>query len=123
MVLVDTSVWVDHLRKGNKDLAELLLAGDVACHAFVLGELACGNLRGRREIMTLLAALPTLDKAEDGEVLDFIEQHHLMGRGLGLIDVHLLASCRLTGVALWTRDVRLAEAAARLELSWVPQGA
>jgi len=123
VVLVDTSVWVDHLRKGDEDLAEVLHAGDVACHPFVLGELACGNLRGREELLALLAALPTLDKAGDGEVLDFIEQHHLMGRGLGLIDVHLLASCKLAGVVLWTRDVRLAKAASRLGLSWTPKGA
>jgi predicted nucleic acid-binding protein len=116
VVLVDTSVWGDHLRAGDDDLAELLHAGDVACHPFVVGELACGRLRNRDEILTLLSSLPVLPKAGDAEVLDFIARQHLMGRGLGLVDVHLLASCRLAHAPLWTRDRNLAKAAADLGL-------
>ena len=111
MILVDTSVWVDHLRRGSRDLATLLRDDDVACHPFVIGELACGHLRNRNEMLTLLAALPSLPKVDDDEVLTFIEDHRLTGAGLGLIDIHLLASCRLADVKLWTRDNRLAVAA------------
>ena len=97
MVLVDTSVWVDHLRQGDAILASLLEAGEVSCHPFVVGELACGAIRNRSQILRLLLALPTLAKADDDEVLAFIDRHRLMGSGLGLIDVHLLASCLLAG--------------------------
>ena len=117
MVLVDTSVWVDHLKRHDDALAALLEAGEVACHSFVVGELACGGIQNRREILSLLSALPSLSKAEDDEVLLFIDRHRLMGRGLGLIDVHLLASCMLAGVPLWTRDAKLASAAAELGLN------
>jgi len=117
MVLVDTSVWVDHLRRNNRRLGELLIAGEVACHPFVIGELACGTLRNRRQILDLLQALPSLPRAEDDEVLLFIEQHDFMRRGLGLIDVHLLASAALAGAFLWTLDTRLERAAEDLKLS------
>jgi len=117
MILVDTSVWVDHLRSGDEELARRLRADEVACHPFVIGELACGNLRNRSELLALLSALPAAPKADDAEVLAFIERHRLMGRGLGLIDVHLLASCMLGGARLWTRDARLARAAAALNVS------
>ena len=116
MILVDTSVWVDHLREGDEELAELLRADQVACHPFVIGELACGSMRNREEILTLLSALSRLAKAEDREVLEFIDRHGLMGRGLGLIDIHLLASCMLAGIGLWTRDKILAQAASRVGL-------
>jgi len=116
MVLVDTSVWVDHFRRGSDALASLLEDGEVACHPFVIGELACGNLRDREDTLALLAELPSLPKADDEEVLLFIERERLMGRGLGLLDMHLLASCALAGVPLWTRDARLAEAANALGL-------
>jgi predicted nucleic acid-binding protein len=114
VVLVDTSVWVDHLRSSVQALSDLLAAGGVACHPLVIGELACGSIRNRAEILKHLAALPSLPKASDEEVLLFIERHRLMGRGLGLVDIHLLASCLLGGVGLWTRDARLAVAAAGL---------
>lgn len=116
MILVDTSVWVNHLRQSNAILAGLLEAGEVARHPFVLGELACGGIRNRAEVLALLAALPSLPKAEDDEVLAFIEAHRLMNKGLGLIDAHLLASCALAGVSLWTADAKLAAAAAELRL-------
>lgn len=121
MILADTSVWVHHLRRGDNDLVELLHSGLAACHPFVLGELACGGIRNRKDFLGWLATLPALPKADDAEVLDFIDRHHLMNLGLGLIDVHLLASCRLAGAALWTTDKTLATAASRLDLSWAPR--
>jgi len=111
MLLADTSVWVEHLRHGEPRLAGLLTAGEVLCHPFVVGELASGNLRRRSEILDLLASLPAIGKAGDSEVLHFIEAHRLYGKGLGLVDVHLLASCVLDRRRLWTLDNRLAKAA------------
>lgn len=107
MVLVDTSVWVSHLRAGNTRLERFLNRGDVACHALIIGELACGHLKNRSEILSSLQALPMTIAAEHEEVLRFIEHRHLMGKGLGYIDVHLLASAVLTGVSLWTLDKKL----------------
>jgi len=107
MVLVDTSVWVEHFRRGNIGLDVLLIEGQAVCHPFVVGELACGNLKNRFQILSLLSALPAALVAEHEEVMQFIETHHLMGKGLGYIDVHLLASAILTGIPLWTLDKRL----------------
>ena len=119
MILVDTSVWVDHLRAGDPALAATLEAGQAMMHPFVLGELACGNLRNRQEALELLSKLPHAPTATDAEALTFIEQRALMGRGIGYIDVHLLASAALSGTALlWTRDRRLAIVAAELELAF-----
>ncbi len=119
MILVDTSVWIDHLRSGEPALATALEGGRVLMHPFVLGELACGNLENRREVLRLLGDLPAAPTATDPEALGLIERRALMGRGIGYIDVHLLASTALDGVArLWTRDRRLAAAAAELELAF-----
>jgi len=118
MVLVDTSVWIDHLRKGNPHLKVVLEEGEVMCHPFVLGELACGNLKNRDEVLSLLESLPAAKTAEDQEILAFIEFHSLMGHGLGLVDVHLLASALLSNVSLWTADRRLREAAGMLNLQY-----
>ena len=107
MVLVDTSVWVSHLRNGNTNLANLLNNGDVICHPFIVGELACGNLKNRAEILSLLQALPMSIEAEQDEVMTFIENNQLMGKGLGYIDVHLLAAASLTEVPIWTIDKKL----------------
>jgi len=107
MVLVDTSVWVSHLRHGNEDLQKLLYEGEVVSHPFIVGELACGNLKNRHEILTYLQSLPMAILAEDEEVLKFIENNQLMGKGLGYIDVHLIASAVLTNVLLWTLDKTL----------------
>ena len=115
MTLVDTSVWVDHLRNGNVRLSHLLMSETVTCHPLVIGELACGHLKQRKEVLSLLHALPMLPRVSDDEILFFIEEHRLSGRGLGLIDMHLLASCRLTGCALWTLDKELQKAAATLK--------
>ena len=89
MILVDTSVWVSHLRNGEIGLTALLNEGHVVCHSFIIGELACGNLKNRSEILSLFQALPMAVQAEHEEVMEFIERHRLMGKGLGYIDVHL----------------------------------
>ena len=117
MILVDTSVWIDHLRQGDAELADALQQGRVAIHPFVVGELACGNLRARTEVLGLLQALASLPVATSNEVLYFIEAHALMGRGIGYVDVHLLAAARLAGAQFWTRDKRLHGAAADLRLA------
>jgi predicted nucleic acid-binding protein len=122
MILVDTSVWVDHLRKGAPALAAALKRGGVLTHPFVLGELACGDLKNRGEVLQLLGELPGAPMATDTEALDFIERRALMGRGIGYIDVHLLASAVLAGsVRLWTRDRRLAAVAEDLKLAYAEQ--
>jgi predicted nucleic acid-binding protein len=118
MVLVDTSVWIDHLRESNKRLVALLEAETVAMHPFVLGELACGNLHNRTEIIALLHTLPQASRVEDDDVLFFIERHHIMGQGIGLIDAHLLAACHLDTALLWTRDKRLRELASALHIAF-----
>jgi predicted nucleic acid-binding protein len=104
VILVDTSVWVDHLRQGIPLLGDLLTAGEVLTHPFVIGELACGNLTNRAEILKLLTSLPSVRVATHAEALHLVEAHRLHGRGLGWIDVHLLASALLSQAALWTRD-------------------
>ncbi len=100
MVLVDTSVWVEHLRHGHRGLASSLLAGEVVCHRFVIGELACGFIRKRNEVISLLRSLPSAIEADHDEVMDFLERNQLMGKGLGLIDIHLMASAFLSGIPL-----------------------
>ena len=118
MILVDTSVWVDHFRMGDKALAGLLEAGEVLAHPFVIGELALGDLRQREIVLEALSDLPCASVAADKEVLHFIDRHALFGRGLGYVDAHLLAATRLTsGAKLWTRDKRLKEVAAELGLA------
>jgi len=116
MILVDTSVWVDHLRGRNSKLIALLEAEEVCSHPFVVGELACGNLDRRDEILSALQALPQVQAAEQEEVLKFIETRRLAGRGLGWVDVHLLASALLEQCGFWTLDKRLASAADGLAL-------
>ena len=124
MILVDTSVWVDHLRKGDSQLADLLERGAVVMHPFVVGEIACGSLTDRSSILELLQDLPTAVVAESEEVLGFIERHGLHGKGIGYVDVHLLASVALTeGARLWTRDKRLSVAADDLTCSYRDHGA
>jgi predicted nucleic acid-binding protein len=114
MVLVDTSVWVAHLKEGKIRLQRLLNDGDVICHPFIIGELACGNLKNRPEILSLLQSLPTATSVEHEEVIQFIENYRLMGKGLGYIDIHLLASALLSKVSLWTFDKKLNDAASKL---------
>jgi predicted nucleic acid-binding protein len=118
-VLVDTSVWVDHLRRRNTRLSELLEATQVWTHPFVIGELACGNLSRQAEVLGLLEALPQAPQVDHHQVLKFIDSWRLNGRGLGWIDVHLLASARLAGLPFWTLDKRLSEAARQLSIASV----
>lgn len=118
MVLVDTSVWVSHFRETNGDLVELLNEGDVVCHPFIIGELACGNLANRASIIALLEALPAALVVDHEELLSFIETRKVMGKGLGYIDVHLLAAALLTGVSLWTLDKRLDKVAGELQCGY-----
>jgi predicted nucleic acid-binding protein len=108
VILVDTSVWVEHLRRGLPRLATLLQEGKVLIHSWVIGELACGNLRNRADVLELLQGLPAAFVASDQEVLLMIEQDQLMGRGIGYVDAHLLASAKLSHCQLWTQDRRLA---------------
>lgn len=122
MILVDTSVWVDHLRQGIPALAAVLDEGIVLTHPLVVGELACGQPPNRSEVLALLARLPRASQASDAEVLEFIERRSLMGRGIGYIDAHLLASVALTHDArIWTRDRRLASVALELGLGLKPE--
>ena len=116
MLLVDTSVWIDHLRSGEERLTRLLENGEVVVHPFVIGELACGNLRNRQEILSLLADLPRVESVSYDEVMFFIGRHVLHGRGLGFVDVNLLASCAVEEIGLWSKDVRLMKAARELWL-------
>jgi predicted nucleic acid-binding protein len=118
MVLVDTSIWVTHLRQGSRQLEKLLMDAEVMCHPFIIGELACGNLKNRNEIISLLQSLPMASTIEFNEFLFFIDRNHLMGKGIGFVDAHLLASAQLTGVPLWTADKRLKSAADQLELTF-----
>ena len=118
MVLVDTSIWVTHLRKGSLQLEKLLMDAEVMCHFFSIGELACGNLKNRNEIISLLQSLPMAPMIELDEFLFFIDRNNLMGKGIGFVDAHLLASAQLTGMPLWTADKRLQSAAEQLELTF-----
>ncbi len=116
-MLVDTSVWIDHFRRPNADLEWLLDDGRVSTHPFVIGELACGSLTRRADVLRLIAALPFVPVATQDEVLAFVERQRLQGTGLGWIDVHLLASARLARQSLWSADRRLRTAALRLGLA------
>ena len=107
MTLVDTSIWVDHIHTPNPGLQELLLGERVLMHPFVIGEIACGNLRNREQALLDLRKLPAVTVASQQEVLALIEERRLWGRGVGWIDVHLLAAALITGCRLWTLDQRL----------------
>lgn len=120
MILVDTSVWVDHLRAGVAHLAVLLEHDSVACHELVIGEIACGNLKKRKEVLGALSMLPCCEAASHDEVLFFIERHKVMGRGIGYIDACLLAAATLSHARLWTRDKRLADIAEELGCNYAP---
>jgi len=120
MILVDTSLWVTHLRKGHPDLTALLEEGKVSIHPFIIGELACGNLRNRFEILSLLCSLPVTVVAQHEEIMTFIDRHRLMGRGLGYVDVHLLAAAVLSDVWLWTDDKALASASKAMGTEFRP---
>lgn len=118
MILVDTSVWIDHLRRGEPVLVGLLNAGRVLMHPFVIGEIALGALRHRARVLDLLNDLPSATPATDPEVLSFIAAHKLFGRGIGYVDTHLLAATQLTaGASIWSKDQRLSQTAAELGIA------
>ena len=117
MILADTSVWVDHFRRGDQALADLLANGQVLMHPFVRGELALGNLKPRSEILKLLSDLPHATVAGENELLHSVESRKLMGLGIGLIDAHLLASALVDECSLFTRDKRLLTCATKLKVA------
>jgi predicted nucleic acid-binding protein len=116
VILVDTSVWIDHFRRRNSRLSQLLETEEVLCHDYIVGELACGNLRHRSEVIPLLEKLPAASTATHQEALAFLDARGLMGRRIGYVDLHLLASASLDRVSLWTLDKPLARIAASLRL-------
>ena len=118
MILADSSVWIQHFRESNPDLMTLLIAGQVATHTFVIGELACGNLPQRTGTLHDLDCLNKADVCLDKEVLNFLETHQLSGQGIGYIDAHLLASAIISDYPLWTRDKRLAELTKKLDCAY-----
>jgi len=120
MVLVDTSVWVSYLRNGNVELSNLLNDGEVICYPFIIGELACGNLKNRSEILALLKLLPQVNTIEHEDALYFIENNDVMGKGLGYIDIHLAASSLISDVPIWTMDKNLERVANALKINYVP---
>ena len=123
MILVDTSIWIDHLRTGDATLAYLLQSTQVLTHPFVIGEIALGSLGQRVSILRALSNLPWTTVATDAEVLQFIELQNLFGLGIGYIDAHLLAATLLSpGATLWTRDKRLSAVSERLGLAAYPAG-
>ena len=117
MVLVDSSVWIDHFRNSNDQLVELLNDGEVFCHPFITGELACGNLKNRKDILTALQALPQSSIIEHNEIMIFIENNKMMGKGLGYVDVAILASSLVTGIKLWTLDQKLNDMAIKFNIN------
>lgn len=122
MILVDTSVWIDHLNTGDQNLRALLDSEQVVIHPFVVGEIMLGRVRRRGTVLNLLWRLPRIDVVTDHEVVRFIDDHRLFGIGVGYVDVHLLAVTRMTpDTALWTRDERVRAAAERLGLAWRPR--
>ena len=118
MILLDSSVWIDHLRKAEPAVVSLLNDHEVLCHPFVIGEIACGSLAQRQLVVKTLSALPKVTIAEHEEVLSYIKSHQLFSLGLSFIDIHLLASCTLSATQIWTRDRRLNDAATSLSLSY-----
>jgi len=118
MVLVDTSIWVAHLRHGDRQLERLLMDAEVICHPFIIGELACGNINNRNEILSLLKSLPLAPVLEFDEFLFFLDENQLMRIGIGFVDVHILASAKLAGSLLWTADKKLNSAAINLSLNY-----
>jgi len=118
MVLVDTSVWVCHLKTGHTHLEDLLGRAEVSSHPFIIGELACGQINNRKEILSLLKTLPMAQEATHDEVIRLIEDRRLMACGLGYVDVHLLASALLSASPLWTLDEMLKKAALKLGIGY-----
>ena len=118
MILADTSVWIDHFHQSDENLKELLLSNQVCIHPFILGELSCGNITNREEVLSLLRTLRSIDLVMDEEVFLLIEERKLFGKGLGFIDIHLLASAIIYHVPIWTRDKSLMRVAAELGIDY-----
>ncbi len=118
MVIVDTSIWIEHLREGNRRLERLLLNAEVMCHPFIIGELACGNMKNRNVFLSLVKTLPQVPAVTLDELIYFIEQNKLTGTGIGFVDAHLLASAQLSGTLLWTSDKQLKTAAIELNIAY-----
>ena len=116
MVLIDTSIWIDHFRHKDQILTDLLMSCRVLMHSFVRGELALGNLKSRAEILQLLSDLPQASLADENELLHIVESHKLMGLGIGLVDAHLIASALLESCPIYTRDKRLLAVANKLKI-------
>ena len=117
-VLVDTSVWIKHLRESDKNLIRLLEQGLVACHPFIIGELACGGIKNRHEIFSLLNDLPSSDVLDHHDIMEFIEYRKIMNKGIGYVDVHLLASALVSGTPLWTFDKPLRKISNQLSIEY-----
>lgn len=121
MILIDTSIWIDHIRSPDAIVSQLLADRTVITHAYVIGEIAVGQIRTRIDVLSSLKLLPAARLATTDEVLIFIERHGLFGQGIGYVDAHLLAATKLTrGASLWTRDKRLNEVALRLSIAANP---
>ena len=118
MILVDTSVWIDHFHHSDEALKKLLLSNQVCIHPFILGELSCGNISNRKEVLALLRSLRSVDMVLDEEVFILIENRKLYGKGLGFIDIHLLASAMIHHVPIWTRDNTLKRVAGELGINY-----
>ena len=118
MVMVDTSIWVDYLRKGRHHLEKLLLDTKVVCHPFIVGELACGNIKNRNKFLSLIQTLPVTPVIDLDEFLYFIDQNRLMGKGIGFVDIHLLASALLSEMPLWTSDKKLKSVSIELNIAY-----
>ena len=117
-ILVDTSVWIKHLREGDQDLTQLLEQGLVACHPFIIGEIACGGIKNRYEIIDLLNDLPSTDILDHSDIMEFIENRKIMNKGIGYIDVHLLGSALVSETPLWTYDKALKKIAIQLSIEY-----
>jgi len=118
VVLVDTSVWIDHFRNGNARLIEILNNDNVYCHPLIIGELACGNLKNRNDILLLLKSLPQAKPVDHDELLLFIDSQKLMGQGVGYVDISLLGSALIAGLSLWTFDKKLQKLADRFNICY-----
>ena len=117
-ILADTSVWIKHLREGDQNLIQLLEQGLVACHPFIIGEIACGGIKNRSEIISLLNDLPSTDILDHSEIMEFIENRKIMNKGIGYIDVHLLGSALVSETPLWTFDRVLRKIAVQLSIEY-----
>ena len=120
-ILVDTSVWINHLRDGDQNLTKLLEQGLVACHPFIIGEIACGGIKNRNEIINLLNDLPSTEIVDHSNIMEFIENRKIMNKGIGYIDVHLLGSALVSDTPLWTFDKSLMKIAIQLSIGYDPK--